>query len=108
MEATKICNAKGCAPGNVSQQLDIKQAFVQAQLEGNDTWVIIPTEAWYMVAGEGVWQKTAKTFESKPGRAWRPVVKMNKALYGHPDAGALCERYCHKVLLESGFKPIPN
>ena len=50
----------------------------------------------------------AKEFEAKHHRKWRPVVRMDRALYGHPDAGALWERYCHKVLMELGFKPIQN
>ena len=69
---------------------------------------MIPEEAWDLVAGEGVWRKKAQEFEAKHGRKWRPVVRMDKALYGHPDAGALWERHCHKVLLGLGFKPVPN
>ena len=56
----------------------------------------------------GVWQKMGQDFEKKHGRQWKPVVRMYKALYGHSDAGALWERYCHKVLLRLGFTPIPN
>ena len=57
MEATKICNAMGSAPGNISQQLDVRQAYVQASLQGcPDTWVIIPEDGWDLVAGKGVWQ----------------------------------------------------
>ena len=59
METTKICNAMGSAPGNVSQQLDIKQAYIQAYLTGPDTWVMVPREAWDKVAGPGVFPSSA-------------------------------------------------
>lgn len=38
----------------------------------------------------------------------RPVSKLKKALYGHPDAGTLWETHCHLRLLKNGFNPITH
>ena len=36
----------------------------------------------------------------------RPVVRLDKALYGHPDSGTMWEQHCDKKVQEIGFKPI--
>ena len=38
----------------------------------------------------------------------RPVVPLERNLYGHPLAGLLCERQFEKVLLKHGWEKIPN
>ena len=35
-----------------------------------------------------------------------PVVRLRKAIYGHPNSGSYWEEHCNKFLLEAGFKPI--
>ena len=35
-----------------------------------------------------------------------PVVRLRKALYGHPDSGGFWEEHCNERLSEAGFKPI--
>ena len=35
-----------------------------------------------------------------------PVVRLRKALYGHPDSGGFWEEHCNERLAEAGFKPI--
>ena len=36
----------------------------------------------------------------------RPVCRLVKALYGHPDAGTMWEQHCHTAVQKVGFKPI--
>ena len=38
----------------------------------------------------------------------RPVVRLNLALYGHPDAGKFWEEKCDERCREVGFEPIPD
>ena len=83
----------GCIPGNDCEQADAEQAYVQADLKGTETWVALPPEAW-----PPEWQ----------GKWHRPVVRLLKALYGHPDSGTFWEKHCDKALRQCGFEPIVN
>ena len=42
MEASKICDMYGCFKGHTVQQADARQAYVQSELGGTDTWVELP------------------------------------------------------------------
>ena len=44
MEASKATDAYGCFPGHDIEQADATQAYVQAFLEGKETWVEMPQE----------------------------------------------------------------
>ena len=46
MEASRACGFVGCLRGNISQQADAEQAYVQAPLEGPETRVQLPEEHW--------------------------------------------------------------
>ena len=46
MEAGKATQCVGCFPGNILEQADAKQAYIQAKLTGTETWVALPIEAW--------------------------------------------------------------
>ena len=46
MEASKNIDCYGCFPGHSIEQADAEQAYVQADLTGNETWMAIPEEAW--------------------------------------------------------------
>ena len=35
-----------------------------------------------------------------------PVVKLKKALYGHPDSGTFWEKHCDKKVSEVGFEAV--
>ena len=98
MEAAKCIDCYGCWPGHVTQQADAEQVYVQADLKGTPTCVQLPDEAWdYIPNG----QTLRKQFD-------RPVVRLKKAFYGHPDAGTMWEEHCHKRCIAVGFQPIPN
>ena len=93
MEAGKNADCIGCFAGHTCEQADAEQAYIQAELKGDPTWVLLPEEIW-----TDEWKELYK------GR--RPIVQMVKALYGHPDAGTYWEQHLHKALLRSGFEAI--
>ena len=92
-------------PGNGIEQADAEQAYVQANLKGKDTWILLPEEAW-----PDNWFKTdakGAVDRSQP-KYVKPVFRLYKALYGHPDSGTMWEQHCHQRLLKIGFKPVPE
>ena len=85
----------GCLPGHNVQLADAIQAYMQASLTGVACWVELPDEAW------------PPWIDRKRYR--RPVVRLIKALYGHPDAGTMWEKHCDQAVKKLGFVPIgPN
>ena len=86
MEAAKAVDAVSCFPGNDGEQADAEQAYIQASADDRDveTCVRIPKE--YLPK-----EWTQKGYVD-------PVIKLRKALYGHPDSGGLWERHCESQL----------
>ena len=82
----------GCIPGHTVKLADVIQAYIQARLTGPPCWVELPSDAW----PDGV----------DVSKYQRPVVRLCKALYGHPDAGAMWEKHCNMQVRPLGFKPI--
>ena len=92
-EASRWADFFGCLPGNDVKLADAIQAYIQAKLTGPACWVELPTDAW----PEGIhsWKKMR-----------RPVVRLDKALYGHPDSGTMWEMHCDQQVKELGFVPV--
>ena len=67
MEAARIADAYGCAPGHTIEAADAEQAYIQAFLKGPVTWVEIPRMFWPQ--------------EWVDGGHRRPVVRLLRALY---------------------------
>ena len=85
----------GCLPGHNVQLADAIQAYIQAPLSGVACWVELPDEAW------------PPQIDKRKYR--RPVVRLLRALYGHPDAGTMWEKHCDTAVKKLGFVPIgPN
>ncbi|OLP93893.1 hypothetical protein AK812_SmicGene24167 [Symbiodinium microadriaticum] len=61
-------------------------------LPGTPCWVELPEEAWHPSANHRKFR--------------RPVCRLVKALYGHPDAGTMWEQHCHTSVQKVGFKPL--
>ncbi|MFY9237268.1 MAG: reverse transcriptase domain-containing protein, partial [Roseovarius sp.] len=84
--------AYGRVPGNKTTSADAVKAYVQATLNSEfPTWVQIPKE----LQPEG-WQYK------------RPVCRLMKALYGHPESGGHWERHLTKVIKGLGGEPVPE
>ena len=91
-EASRWADFYGCLPGHSVKLADAIQAYIQAKLKGPLCWVELPTDAWPP--------------EIQYWKFRRPVVRLDKALYGHPDSGTMWEQHCDKKVQEIGFKPI--
>ena len=91
-EASRWADFYGCLPGHAVKLADAIQAYIQAKLRGPLCWVELPTDAWPP--------------EIQYWKFRRPVVRLDKALYGHPDSGTMWEQHCDKKVQEIGFKPI--
>ena len=91
-EASRWADFYGCLPGHAVKLADAIQAYIQAKLKGPLCWVELPTDAWPP--------------EIQYWKFRRPVVRLDKALYGHPDSGTMWEQHCDKKVQEIGFRPI--
>ena len=87
-DASRWADFYGCLPGHDVQMADAIQAYIQAKLTGTPCWVELPPEAW------------PKHVNLKGFR--RPVCRLVKALYGHPDAGTMWEQHCHNGVQKVG------
>ena len=91
-ESSRWADMFGCLPGHNVQLADAIQAYIQASLTGVACWVELPDEEW------------SPWINRKKYR--RPVVRLIKALYGHPDAGTMCEKHCDEAVKKLGFVSI--
>ena len=87
MEAGRLVDGYGLRGGFNIEQSDAVQAYLQAELRGNATWILLPPEQWP---------------ESWKGMR-KPVCRLRVALYGHPDSGTDWEHHCDKSLKSVGF-----
>ena len=91
-EASRWADFFGCLPGNDVKLADAIQAYIQAKLTGPACWVELPIDAW----PEGI----------EYWKFRRPVVRLDKALYGHPDSGTMWEQHCDTKVRELDFIPV--
>ena len=85
--AGKFVDVVGALEGNAQEQSDAEQAYTQALLQGNETWIFFPRSQW---------PESWKDFKN-------PVCKLRLALYGHPLSGAFWEKHCDERLRKIGF-----
>ena len=87
--------AYGCIPGHTTSTSDAVRAYVQSTLKSkHETWVSIPKELW-----PDEWHKLGYK---------RPMCKLNKALYGHPESGGHWEKHLHEAVVACGGKAVHN
>ena len=91
-EASRWADFYGCLPGHNVKLADAIQAYIQAKLTGPPCWVELPEDAW------------PDDVNFKKFR--RPVVRLVKALYGHPDSGTMWEQHCDQKVRELDFIPV--
>ena len=77
MGACKAAVFYGLAPGHAVDIAGAEQAYIQAFVAGTPCWICFPPEA-----RPQSW-----------GRYRRPVVKLLRALCGHPDCGTMWEQH---------------
>ena len=100
LEASRIADIYSCFVGSelkngtpvkhTMQSRDVEQAYLQADLEGSDTYIMLPYEMW--------------TPEMKKMKC--PVFRLEKALYGHKNSGYYWQEFCDKQVRKAGFEPI--
>ena len=78
---------------------DAVQAYLQSLLNSlAETWVRLPKEVWPVSWLDGDGRPLFK----------RPVIRLLRSLYGHPDAGAHWERKLEQELLDMGAVRAPE
>ena len=80
---------------------DAAQAYIQSSIDGDGrpaTWIRLP-RAW--------WPPEWFHADGSP-KFVDPVIRLRKALYGHPEAGALWEKHLKKILTELGWSPLDS
>ncbi len=92
MSASKGCDGVALLPGCAGEQSDAVAAYTQADLGGYTTWITLPRDQW---------PETFKGIE-------QPVVRLRKALYGHPKAGDYWEKHCHAAVQSGGWRRMPS
>ena len=90
LEASRCAEAYSCFPGCSVEGRDVEQAYISADLGGPPTYVQLPKELW-----------TPEMHKMK-----FPVVRLEKALYGHKNSGVYWSKYCDKACLRAGFEPL--
>ena len=87
LEASRYSDLLSTFEGNSMEGRDVEQAYLQAALEGPDTYIQLPKELW----------------SDEMHRMRCPVVKLEKALYGHKNSGAFWQAYCDEKCRAAGF-----
>ena len=85
--------AFGSIEGSKVQCSDAVRAYIQSDLDSlHETWVAVPPElrlsSWSHIR--------------------RPMCRLVKALYGHPESGAHWERHLEKVVVKIGGQRVPD
>ena len=94
---SRLSGCDGQAADAVSAETQVKMEDAPKFLkipksEGPDIWVRLPRHKW-----PNSWSSMED-----------PVVPLERNLYGHPLAGLLWERQFEEILLQHGWKKVPN
>lgn len=92
VHTTNSTVAYGSLHGHSTQVSDAIRAYIQSNLNSkHETWVLIPPE-----------------LRPKHWKARRPMCKLVKALYGHPESGGHWEAHLEKAVAAIGGEPVEN
>ncbi len=79
-------------PGHFVEGRDVQQAYLQAKLEGHATFIVLPKDLW-----------------PEQMHAMKcPVLRLERALYGHVNSGVLWSHFCDGKCRDAGFVPISD
>ncbi len=91
---------------------DAVQAYIQAELGGDDCWIALPREAYpTWIDGTPVNMTVQEVYQRNCAvKKWNsmrnPVTKLLKALYGHPDSVTMWEVKCDLDVQSVGFAAV--
>ena len=87
--------AYGCIPGHCTKTSDAPQAYTQSTLKSKvQTWVSVPKELW-----PAKWHSEGRR---------KPMCRLDKSLYGHPESGGHWERHLEEAIFAIGGIAVPN
>ena len=92
LEASRFWDLLGLLEGNATEGQDVAQAYLLAELKGPATYIVLPKELWSKVM-HGM---------------RRPALLFERALYGHPLAGAFWHQCCANICKAVGFRIFPD
>ena len=92
LDAARFCDLLGLLEGNATEGRDVEQAYLLANMKGSATYIVLPSEVWT----EAMWKMR------------RPVLLLERALYGHPLVGAFWHQYCTHICHSAGFRLFPD
>ena len=104
MTAAKIMDIISRLPGCDGQAADAGSAYTQVQMEDAHKLLKIPKIGVSRHLDSSTTTQMAKIMV----QYGRPVVPLERNLYGHPLAGLLWEKQFEKILLKHGWEKIPN
>ena len=73
MDAGRTADCYGMFPGHDVEQADAEQAYIQADLTGTETWVLLPEDAW-----PDDWWEYSNSAKSWVPKYNKPVVRLKK------------------------------
>ena len=99
MASIKAVLAVSALRGWSVKACDAAQAYIQARIDGPGrprTWVRLP-KTW--------WPASWLTENGEP-QYWDPVCPLQRALYGHPESGAIWEKHLSSISEELGWERV--
>ena len=99
MTSIRAVLAASALRGWPAKARDAAQAYIQARIDNPvrpKTWVRLP-ESWW---------PTFRFMENGEPKYWDPVCPLQRALYGHPESGAIWEKHLASILGELGWERV--
>ena len=96
MQGTRCVMAYAALSGFSLSSRDVETAYLQASLRGQggvETWTALPRSSW-----PEYWACKWK----------EPMVRLYRALYGHPESGNRWQRRCDEVLTSFEWEILPE
>jgi len=99
IEQFRASTGLGAVQGWGTTVRDAEQAYIQSRIDADGrikTWIRLPRQWW-----PSTWFNADGSPKYKD-----PVCLLVLSLYGHPEAGALWESHCSRIMLNHGFEKV--